>query len=307
MPILRSLLVVLLSWLLTGAAAAQQVFVRNQPFDGKVIQQAGLLWVELPVLQRTLGFVAQVEGEGVRIEGRLVRAMELGGVRLVPLAQAAAAVGAVVREDPSVGTVDVYRTPRGHWGLGHHVDPSELAASASGGAPDTGEPRQETASFSLSLPPGMSLSRDPRLMRAFLEGARRSVPSDARLEGLVFTTGDLKFSQGAAVLLWWPREAARSPENEESLWAYQVARLQEWLRSTDLELVRRPERWESQGQRYLLAAGVGRRPPHHGCLVLSRVDAKRGRHYQVLVANLPTDSEKPTYDFMNVLSSIKIR
>lgn len=302
MPSLRARLVLWLLVWLPLAASAQQVFVKNQPFEGRVVRDAAGLWVELRPLELVLDFESQPEAEGARINGRLVRTIRQGETTLVSLAQAASALGAVVREDPALGTIDVHlavRPASGTAGL-------EVGATSTGPPPAAGE-RIATAAFEFSLPEGMQVSRDPRLIKAFLAGDGPAIETSFKFDAMVFYKGDPHFKKGAAVFSWLQREAPKGLANEHALLAYQLDLATVLLDEMGVELVNLPEVITNQGQRFVVGAGIGRRPPHHGMIILLRIDPKRKRFYQVLTTNIPQTDEQPTTDFLQFMATVTTR
>lgn len=286
------------------SVSAQQIYIRNQPFEGRVVKDSGGLWVELQPLEQALDFTAVVEAEGARINGRLVRTLSQGQVTLVSLAQASAALGAVVREDPAFGTVDVYLAMRPKSGTaGLETSPEETPAAEASGQVQ----KLETAGFALVLPEGMQVTRDPRLIKAFLEAAGPRLPDDFKLDAMVHYQGDQKFKNGAAVFSWVPRESPKGLSGEQALLSFQLELARAVMDQLGVELIGKPEVVQTEEQHFVLGAGIDRAPPHHGMLTLLRFDPRRKRFYQVFACNIPQNEDKPTADFMRLLSTVTTR
>jgi hypothetical protein len=301
----RQILVCLLLWVCGLGASAQQVFVKNQPFDGRVIKDGAGLWVELRPLELLLDFQAEREAEGARINGRLVRTLQQGERTLVSLAQAAAALGAVVREDSALGTVDVHLAVRPTITTsGLEVSPSDPAAPPHGQA--EGE-RISTAAFAFSLPEDMQVSRDPRLIKAFLSSVGPPLKKDLRFDAMVFYKGDHDFKKGAAVFSWFSRELPPDLQSEQALLSFQVDTAVVLMDDLGVKLVNLPQVLTNDGQRFVVAAGLERRPPHLGMIMLLRIDPRRKRIYQVITSNISQADDKPTQDFLRLMSTVSTR
>jgi hypothetical protein len=278
----------------------QQVYVRNQPFPGKVVKEAGELWLELKPLEGLLGFTSAVEEQGARIDGRLVRTMKQGEVVLVQLSQVAAALGAVVKEDSALGTVDVYTGMKPTSGIGLEVDTSLPV----GGAGD----KLRTAGFAFAVPEGMTATRDPRMIKGFLGGGGPNLPSDYRFDAMVYYKGDTQFKKGAAIFTWFVSDVPKEIQKDENtLLAYQYATASSILHDLGIQLVKRPEVVETDGQKLILAAGVSRRPPFDGMMVLLRIDPKKRRYYQVIAGSIPQTEPEPSSAFLDLLTSVSTR
>lgn len=265
-----------------------------------MIKEGGGLWVELRPLELALGFDSKLETDGARINGRLVRVVKQGEMVLVSLPQAAAALGAVLRENPDFGTVDVHmavKTSAGTSGLEVTNDRGEPRRPVKGDA-------VETAAYAFVLPEGMQLTRDPRLIKSFLEAGGPPMRSALKFDAMVYYKGDSKFAKGAAVFAWFNREIPKEMSNESTLLSYQQDVATVLLDEMDVELVRAPEVLETDGQRFVLAAGVDRSPPYNGSLLLMRIDAKRKRIYQVITANITQSEEGPTDAFLQLMSTV---
>ncbi|MGE0493609.1 MAG: hypothetical protein AB7S38_30650 [Vulcanimicrobiota bacterium] len=114
--------------LLGGAAQAEELFIRNRPFQGAVSGSGAQMMVELAPLAQALGVHARaVEGgwlvtrqpddqngrelisEGVVVvEGKPVSSTSGAGPVMVNLAEVARQLGAKVTPNKELGTVDVY-------------------------------------------------------------------------------------------------------------------------------------------------------------------------------------------------------
>jgi hypothetical protein len=301
MPVLRQFFVCLLVLLCTIGASAQQVYIRNQPFEGRVVKDSGGLWVELRPLELILDFESKPEAGGARINGRLVRTIKQGEVTLISLAQAAAALGAVVREDPAFGTVDVHLAMKPTSGTaGLEVGPTTGLSTPTSTVPGD---RIETAGFKFILPEGMQVSRDPRLIKAFLSGGGPPIPGDFKFDAMVFHKGDQHFKKGAAVLTWANRALAQK-SGEQAQLSLQMDLTTVLMDDLGVEMVGTPEVVQTEGQRFVLGAGIDRAPPYHGVLLLLRIDPKRKRFYQVITGGIPQNDEQPTTDFMKFLSTV---
>lgn len=291
-------------------AGAQQVYIRNQVFEGKVRTESGSLWVELEALQAALGFASVLEADGARVEGRLIRILRQGDVVFVPLAQAAAAVGAVVRENPPLGTVDVHLVVRPKSGLGLDIDIIEASKGLDSEEAQPDKVKGETvltAGFSFVLPEEMQLSRDPRLVREFLLTHLPSLGSDVKLDALVFHKGDSKFQKGAAAFCWFESDVPKELEDEQLLIDVQLDFLHSLFESLKSEWTEPPKLMGASGQRFVMAMGVSRRPPHKGTAASMRIAPKRKRLYQVIATNIRPGDEASMLSFLRLLSTATTR
>ncbi len=295
-----------LLWVLHAPLAAQQLYVRNQPFEGVVSREAGALWVDLAVLQRTLGFESTLETDGARVQGKLVRTRTESGIVLVSLSQVAAALGAVVREDPQFNTVDVHLAVKPKVGVGLEIGDSSSVSvpGAEASAPLPPGEKVQTAAFNFVLPEGMLVTRDPRMIRSFLEDGAGPLDGDFKLDAMVYFKDDPKFKKGAAVFSWFLGDVPPGLEDERRLLAYQQQAVASILADMGVSLADMPQVVSTGGQRFVLGAGVSRRPPPKGLMALLRIDPKRKRYYQVLASDISQSEEKPTVAFMQLLSSV---
>lgn len=299
-----ALSLICLSALYPLSLQAQQLYVRNQPFEGAVVREAGGLWVDLVALQRALGFESTLEAEGARVQGKLVRTRTQGETVLVSLSQVAAALGAVVREDPQFNTVDVHLAVRPKAGAGLEISGSSDFPSDENTPEPSGE-KVQTAAYNFVLPEGMQVTRDPRMIKSFLEsGGGGALENDFKLDAMVYFKDDPKFKKGAAVFTWFLGDVPPGMEDERTLLAYQSEAVASILHDMNVRLVDVPQVVTTGGQRFVLGAGVTARPPHKGLMALLRIDAKRKRFYQVLASDITQSEEKPTTDFMRLLSSV---
>lgn len=118
----------LLAVLLTSAAWAEQVYIRNKPFKGTVAGTGQQTTVDLQSLVTALGYqLNEVEGnlvvtspdetaalpEGatgtgqIYFQGKALGAADQGGDTMVPLIPTAQALGAIARINKDMGSIDV--------------------------------------------------------------------------------------------------------------------------------------------------------------------------------------------------------
>lgn len=303
-----------LVWLLLGFVCSpvlgQQIFIKNQPFSGAAFKDSTGLWVELTPLEWALNFEAKLEAEGARVGDRLVRTQKQGEKTFVPLTQIASALGAVVKENPEFQTVDVHLAVRPKSGLGLDIKPSDLkepSEKSSKARPVEGQP-VSTAAYSFTLPTGMKMTRDPRLIKTALAGKKADAMStDLKFDALATFEGDNNLRRGGVVFTWFEFEVPKEHSNERDTLALSGAMAQQLLQRAGCQLIAEPKIVETRGQSLVLAAGVTVYPPHNGMMVLTRLDPKRKRAYLVIANDIP-DSDGPAAEKMvDMLSTVTTR
>lgn len=289
----------------------QQVYVKNRPFSGAVFKDSTGLWVELAPLQRALNFESELEPEGARVGEKLVRTLKQGDKVMVPLNQIASAIGAVVKENPEFQTVDVHLAVRPKVGAGLDIKPSDI----SGG--ERTEPAQErvvegqpvsTAAYGFTLPNGMKMTRDPRLIKSALTKKEwQSWGSDLKFDAMVSFENDPRFKRGSAFFTWMSREVPKEVSAESDILEISGNLALNFLRLFGCRPVSQPRVLQTKGQKLILTAGVEMAPPHSVTMLLLRIDPKRKRTYFAAVHDLSPDDDQSAEKFVDMFSTVTTR
>lgn len=307
------LLILLYLLLFLPAAWGQQVYIKNQPFTGAVYRDASGIWVELAPLQKALDFTATMEPEGVRVGDRLVRTLTQGDKILIQLQQAVSAVGGVVKENPTFQTVDVHLAVRSKASGGLEIDPLDLAEPENPGESQPprvveGQP-VSTAAFAFTLPTGMKISRDPRLIKKALLGKDGGAwNQELKVDAMASHEGDGELKRGVAVFTWLSYEVPKEIVGENALIALTTQVALDFMQGSGAEPVSRPRVVESEGQKFILCVGVEYEPPHNLVMVLLRIVPKKKRTY-LAVARVPSgeNHEANSEKFVSMFSTVTTR
>ena len=192
------------------SAFAEEIWITNKPFSGQVVKDGGQTWVELAPFAKALKVGSAVEAGQATIDGKPVPSQLRGEAVMVPLKEAATAAGAILRDNKSMGIVDVFKGVE-------EQDPSTLAAaSAQDNAATGGDGKVlKMAAYILTLPPDMQVSRDAQKLQAFGLGAMKSgaalgekygVKATPQIicDAMLFNKGDTEFKRGFGVLAYTP-------------------------------------------------------------------------------------------------------
>ena len=307
----RFLLSCLVPFLL-APAWGQQVFIKNQPFSGAVYRDGNGLWVELAPLEWTLGFEAKLESEGARVGEKLVRTIKQGDKVYVSLSQVASALGAVVKENPEFQTVDVHMAVRPKVGAGLDIKPSDLKGEG------TDRPGREvlvqgqpvsTAGYAFTLPDGMKLTRDPRLIKTELVGkeGEKAWDNDLKVDALAGFEGDAKRVLGQVVFSWLSLKVPKENSGEGELLEVSAQLVMEFLQDFGCRPVGPPKVLETKGQKLVLGTGVTMSSPPSATMVLVRIDPKRNRTYLVIARGLTDPDSAHSEKIISMLSTITTR
>lgn len=152
----------LFCWLLlVGSAPAEELWVRNKPFAGRVEGRGTSMKVELRPLLEALKLQPIIEGDFLLFGDFRVPIEQSGGTEMVLLREFAVGAGLKVKANPSLGTVDVYSEAAGAGDQGDWSSVAEAASKAGG----SGNSVQST-DYTLKVPPQMQLINDPQAMQA---------------------------------------------------------------------------------------------------------------------------------------------
>lgn len=280
---------------------AQEVWLRNRPFEGKVLKDSGQIWLEVEPFGKALGFGYELKEDGVAINGKLVRSLTQGTKVFVPLSQSAAVLGAVVKENPEFGTVDVHLDVKSSQGAGLDVD---LAALSENTKPVVGQ-IIKTAAFEFTVPDTMQITRDPRMIKKTLEIDPTKKGSE-KVDALMFFKGDSRNERGAAIFAWEDFEAPT--KDEQTLLSVQRQVLLDTFFRVGVDPVDAVPPYLTNGsQSFALLTGLMAVPPHDGVLMLTRIDSKKNRLYKVTVLGIPSDDEPAINAFTSLLKTITTR
>lgn len=292
-------------------AWGQQVYVKNQPFSGAVFKDSTGLWVELAPLQWALNFDSELEPEGARVREKLVRTLKQGDKIMVPLNQIASAIGAVVKENPEFQTVDIHLAVRPKVGVGLDIKPADL----SGG--ERTKPEQErvvegqpvsTAAYAFTLPTGMKMTRDPRLIKTALMGKdSKSWDEDLKVDAMISFENDPGFKRGSAVFTWLSQDIPKEVSNESDILDISASLALDFLRRFGCQPVSQPRVMRTKGQDLVLAAGVEMAPPHNVTMLLLRIDPKRKRTYLAVARDVSPNDDTSSEKFVDMFSTVTTR
>lgn len=286
-------LLFLLLVLCSVPATAEEIWIKNRVFSGKVVKDGGQTWMELEPFGKALGVNVKVEGENVSVNGSLVRSMKQGETYFVSLEQVAGVVGAVVRENKQLGTLDV------HMGL-KEKGPGAIEETPTGSdaAPGAGKVIK-TAAYVLTMPATMQVSRDAKMIKSFTEG----MPPEARFDGIFFHKNDLKFLKGLAGLGWMTSEAYKAVKTDDEVLSYQASVAIGVLQGLGAIPSAPPQLVETGGQRFSLLEGDASSPPFFHVQVLARSDLKARRDYFVLAIS-PAGDQAAAESFTSILTTL---
>lgn len=294
--------------LLTINAIAQEVWIANRLFPGQVIKDGGQIWVELVPFAQALQVSSAIDGTNATIDGQPLPSQVKGGAVLVPLKEAAAITGAIIRDNKSMGIIDVFKGIK-------EQDPSALAATASD--PSTSEANTiKTAAFTLTLPEGMQMSRDAKTLQSFGFKATQSSgqfnkkyggdgnSTAITFDGILFHKGDTKYKRGFGAVAFTPL----APNTKKSLSPSQIpAALNLGLQLVAQEFGMIPSGPIHEqligGQSFSMLDGL---IPSKGLqmTMLMRIDLNTNRQY-LLMSMVPGVSPNDAADFMNIFESIQ--
>jgi hypothetical protein len=143
---------------LTLTAQAEEVWVRNKPFEGAVEGSGSSLKVELQALLEALDLEAQIEENAVVFgDFRVPIETTSDGTQMVLLKDMTVGAGLKVTRNRELGTIDVYSTSAGTKSGGDWDDAGGGTASAS-----------SSSLYSIKVPPQLELIDDPSVMKALL-------------------------------------------------------------------------------------------------------------------------------------------
>ncbi len=279
---------------------AQEVWLRNRPFEGKVLKDSGQIWLELEPFGKALGFAYDLKEDGVSIDGKLVRSMTQGTKVFVPLTQTAAALGAVVKENPDLGTVDVHLDVKSSQGLGLDV---ELATLSQDSGSIIGQV-VKTAAFEFTVPETMQITRDPRLIKKTLDiGGSKS--GSEKIDAMMYLKGDSRNERGVAVFAW--EDFDPPTKDEKALLSVQRQVLFDTFYRVGIEAVETAPYLTNKDQTFALLTGLTAVPPHHGVIMMTRVDVKKKRLYKVTVLGIPSADGPAAEAFTSMLKTVNSR
>jgi hypothetical protein len=106
--------------LFCSSAPAEELWVRNRPFQGVVRGTGGEMMVEMTTFLQLMEIEARDQGDVVLVGGFSIPIETSGNVRLVPLRDVVDAAGLRLSQNPALGTVDVRAASagtgsRGNW------------------------------------------------------------------------------------------------------------------------------------------------------------------------------------------------
>lgn len=162
--IARSLIAFLLLLLaLSSQSAAEQLWVRNQPFQGEVRGTGSNMLVEAQLFLKLLQIDAKDQGDVMIIGGFPIPVEQSGTIRMIPLRDVVDAAGLSIMKNEALGTVDVRLAKSG---LDHHAvwRTNEVASTPSS---EKGEKTKlEGETFRLSVPSHLTVLSDPAYLKS---------------------------------------------------------------------------------------------------------------------------------------------
>jgi hypothetical protein len=177
---------------LSLATQAEEVWVRNKPFEGAVEGSGSSLKVELSVLLEALDLKPKIEGSTVVFDDfRVPIETNAAGTQMVLLNDISVGAGLKVTRSRELGTVDIYSAEAGTQSAGDWADAK--AGTNAGVGPAT---NSSTSEYNISVPPQLELIDDPSVMAALADKLGR-IPNGT-LRGLVIPKDE---SEEAVLLL----------------------------------------------------------------------------------------------------------
>lgn len=293
--------ILLLLLCLNSPLLAQQIFIKNQPFAGGAFREGGTIWVELAPTENALNFKVVVEKDGIKLSGQLLRTKTKGERIYLSLSQVAALCKATIRENSSLGIIDVYQGLKDVQDDGLDFDPAQEIKTSNSN-------EIKTAAFSFTVPEDMQCSRDPRIIKTFLGlGQSASTTSKITYDALVSYKSDSSYSKGAAVLSWSSNTIPKALNGETAIASYLHEVLLGYISELNLTSITGPEPFNNQGQGFLIASGQSMNPPYFLSMIVLRIDPAKKRFYTVLCGNLPANDQDIAIGFAKLLKSVQTR
>lgn len=104
---MRILIIALIVWCFTGLALADDVFVGNRPFKGRIYGVGQDVRVSIEDLAKALGLSLQQVGESFRLSDEPIEVFSLDGIYWIELGKLPAQLVKVVR-NKELATIDIY-------------------------------------------------------------------------------------------------------------------------------------------------------------------------------------------------------
>lgn len=287
--------------MLLTSARALDVFIKNQPFEGKVLKEASTLWLELTPLEKALGFQAVVHDEGAEINGKLVRTLKQGNTLLISLPQVAALLSLAVRDNPSLGTVDVYTSLPNH-GAG---DLTSIDVQTS--SPANAETPILTAAYRFTIPKSLKVTRNPQVLDAYSPQKAASQALATHQDALVFHDNDRQFQRGAALFSWASDDIPAAMKDPTALLRYQQELSERLMIARRLTPITSPEIVDNDGQAFVLSTGLSTEGSATITLILLRIDPKKKRLFSIVCRGIPKDDHQALENFVKLLSQVTTR
>ena len=159
------LLLTIISLLLLPLSA-EELWVRNRPFQGQVEGKGNSMKVDLDALLKALELEATIQGNEVIFgDFKVPIETDSSGVRMVLLRDMATGAGLRIRKNPDLGTVDVFTETAGSGDKGDFSAISDSSNSTSRSSSGNGH---EKPDYRIKVPSGLEYTDDPSMM-AFLK------------------------------------------------------------------------------------------------------------------------------------------
>lgn len=173
----KSLLLCIILLALQQVAPADQVWVKNQPFQGIVRGSGTGIQVELRTILKTLELQAEDQGDTVVVGGFPIPVEDINGVRMVLLRDLVDAAGLRMHSNPDLGTIDVRAARAGEGSRGDWAGQS--ATQGSSESVKGTKTLLDGDFFRLTVPANLEVLANPRYLKSGESANARALPQDA--------------------------------------------------------------------------------------------------------------------------------
>ncbi len=174
----KTLLLCIILLALQQVAPADQVWVKNQPFQGVVRGSGTSILVELRSILKTLEIQADDQGDTIVVGGFPIPVEDINGIRMVLLRDLVDAAGLKMHSHPELGTIDVRAAKAGE---GSRGDWSGQASTTQAGSEDVKGTKTllDGDFFRLTIPANLEVLANPRYLKSEESANARALPVEA--------------------------------------------------------------------------------------------------------------------------------